>query len=380
MATYNENEVHSAPGKGDVLRVMLDQHIHNIAIQGERYIVDFNTYKQLHSDSPKFKTKYPYINSTGRRELPLEVMECDTPPEGLEPLTFPNTLTGYNLRQKKWGELARNTCMLDVRTTNVRPEDLQVGLVHPVVRDKKAFGHLVIGGGAKGLIQALVATRLGTDQGTDLIQGKGNGLIILLHGGPGTGKTFPAESVAEFAEKPLFRVTCGDIGTKPEEVEKYIECVLHLGKTWDCVRNAPVSVFLRVLEYYEGILVLTSNRAGTFDEAFKSRVQLSLHYETLDRSQRRKQQESGVASRSIEEEKEGGRRDDKGINYDEIDCCLTDLADEEMNGQQIRNAITTARQLAKFKGVKVSRRFDKYLQKVQEGYTDDQLARGDGIR
>jgi hypothetical protein len=26
--------------------------------------------------------------------------------------------------------------------------------------------------------------------------------------------------VAELAEKPLYRVTCGDIGTKPEEVEK----------------------------------------------------------------------------------------------------------------------------------------------------------------
>ena len=27
-------------------------------------------------------------------------------------------------------------------------------------------------------------------------------------------------SVAEIAEKPLYRVTCGDIGTNPEAVEK----------------------------------------------------------------------------------------------------------------------------------------------------------------
>lgn len=27
-------------------------------------------------------------------------------------------------------------------------------------------------------------------------------------------------SVAEIAEKPLYRVTCGDIGTNPEDVEK----------------------------------------------------------------------------------------------------------------------------------------------------------------
>lgn len=132
-------------------------------------------------------------------------------------------------------------------------------------------------------------------------------MIILLHGGSGTGKTFTAESVAEMAEKPLFRVTCGDIGTKPEEVERYLESVLHLSKSWghvvlldeanvfleqrtltDLERNALVSVFLRVLEYYEGILILTSNRVGTFDEAFKSCIQLSLHYENLGKRQCRK--------------------------------------------------------------------------------------------
>ena len=49
------------------------------------------------------------------------------------------------------------------------------------------------------------------------------------------GKTLTAESVAEIAEKPLYRVTCGDVGTKAENVEKYLESVLHLGKIWDCV-------------------------------------------------------------------------------------------------------------------------------------------------
>jgi AAA+ superfamily predicted ATPase len=69
-------------------------------------------------------------------------------------------------------------------------------------------------------MQALVANRISGDRNTDIIQGKGNGLIILLHGGPGTGKTFTAESVAELAEKPLYPVTCGDIGTEPEQVDQ----------------------------------------------------------------------------------------------------------------------------------------------------------------
>ena len=79
----------------------------------------------------------------------------------------------------------------------------------------------------------MVRIHISTKMSTDVIEGKGNGLIILLHGGPGTGKTLTAEGVAELAEKPLYRVTCGDIGTDPENVEQYLESVLYIGNTWE---------------------------------------------------------------------------------------------------------------------------------------------------
>lgn len=288
-------------------------------------------------------------------------------------------------------------------TLTICPVELQVDHIQDVQWHKRAFENLVIPPKSKELIEALITTQLAAEKSTDIIHGKGNGVIMLLHGGPGTGKTFTAETVAEFAERPLYRVTCGDIGTKPEDVERYLESVLYLGKTWGCVvlldeadvfleerglqdleRNALVSVFLRVLEYHDGILILTSNRVGTFDEAFKSRIQLALHYKPLTMAQRRKIWRNFLAWL-----KDMGESD--AVDFDDISDNLDELARHEMNGRQIRNSLTTARQLAKFKKkvmsyddlehvISVTGEFDRYLKDVRNGLPDDDIARSDGKR
>lgn len=42
-----------------------------------------------------------------------------------------------------------------------------------------------------------------------------------------------------------------------------------------------MTVFLRILEYYNGVLFLTTNRVGTLDDAFKSHIHMSLYYPVL---------------------------------------------------------------------------------------------------
>jgi SpoVK/Ycf46/Vps4 family AAA+-type ATPase len=129
----------------------------------------------------------------------------------------------------------------------------------------------------KGIVQALVSTHFSKDRikdpGFDLVREKGKGVVILLHGVPGVGKTATAECVAASYGKPLLPITCGDLGLSPKEVEATLQKLFQLAQAWDCVmlldeadiflaqrtnqdieRNALVSVFLRVLEYYEGIL------------------------------------------------------------------------------------------------------------------------------
>jgi len=49
----------------------------------------------------------------------------------------------------------------------------------------------------------------------------------------------------------------------------------------DISRNALVSIFLRMLEYFQGILFLTTNRVATFDAAFASRIHIGLRYGEL---------------------------------------------------------------------------------------------------
>lgn len=51
--------------------------------------------------------------------------------------------------------------------------------------------------------------------------------------------------------------------------------------------NRLVTISLRKLEYYQGILFLTSNRGIQFDDAILSRIHLIIEYENLTREFRR---------------------------------------------------------------------------------------------
>src|SRR5262249_16006893 len=134
----------------------------------------------------------------------------------------------------------------------------------------------------------------------DLIRGKHGGAVVLACGRPGVGKTLTAEVYAERCERPLYVLELGELGTTPEEVEENLQRVFTRVARWSAVlqfdeceiflaqrgedleRSAIVGSFLRLLDYYQGILFLTTNRWEVLDHAVLSRVMLKLHYPDLD--------------------------------------------------------------------------------------------------
>jgi replication-associated recombination protein RarA len=69
----------------------------------------------------------------------------------------------------------------------------------------------------------------------DVIEGKGKGIIMLLSGPPGVGKTLTAEAVAETMRVPLYMMSAGDLGTESSDVESALKNILKMTTKWKAV-------------------------------------------------------------------------------------------------------------------------------------------------
>lgn len=163
-------------------------------------------------------------------------------------------LRGYSMKNKAWFNFF-------------------VSCVHDIEWQTDAFDRLVLPKNEKELILGSTQSQR-KNRGTfdDVIKGKGRGMIILLCGPPGVGKTLTAESIAEVMKVPLYLMSAGDIGFESRQLEKTLQDIFEMCSRWNAVllldeadvfleqrsmhdlqRNKLVSIFLRVLEYYEGM-------------------------------------------------------------------------------------------------------------------------------
>ena len=152
-------------------------------------------------------------------------------------------------------------------------------------------------------------------------------------------------------------------------------------------------MFLRILEYYEGILFLTTNRVGDFDEAFKSRIHVILHYPQLDSAAMAKIWQNLIDNMER-------LRPDIQLNEAAQTYVLgnKEVRNTKWNGRQIRNAFQTAVALAEYeqnpdgkkssftvslkhfkKVVELSRKFEEYIVKAK-GAKDSAIIESKAIR
>ncbi|WYZ36905.1 hypothetical protein EsH8_II_000411 [Colletotrichum jinshuiense] len=250
---------------------------------------------------------------------------------------------GYSLKLKKW-------------------LDFFVEEVQEITWNTTAFDKLVLPEDQKELILAFSESQLDGSTFDDVISGKGKGIICLLSGPPGVGKTLTAEAVAENLRVPLHTLSSGDLGSQPWEVEHGLSRILELVARWNAIllldecdvflearsthdleRNKVVSIFLRTLEYYEGILFMTTNRVDNIDQAFQSRIHVSLEYPDLTPDSRRQIWRNFLQGATLKSE----------VSDDD----LNELAELSLNGRQIKNVLKTAQLLAARKKSVLKRSF-----------------------
>ena len=130
--------------------------------------------------------------------------------------------------------------------------------------------------------------------------------------------------------------------------------------TKDLQRNSLVAVFLRVLEYYEGIIILTTNRITSLDVAVQSRIHLAIQYHELTTKQKEK-----IFRYFLDEAA------DRISGRDEIDRALPKiLRKKRINGRQIRNVLRGAFLLAQADRKKLSLDHIEEVMDATEAFLD----------
>ena len=223
--------------------------------------------------------------------------------------------------------------------------------------NSEAFESLVLPDKIKSNLKGLVSSHRFNAARTidDVIQGKGKGLNVVLHGPPGVGKTLTGESIAEYLKCPLYAVSAGELGTNSGSLERDLNRIMDITHSWGAIllldeadvflearqahdihRNSLVSVFLRLTEYYQGILFLTTNRVETFDEAFQSRIHMGIRYDNLKPAARKKiwQHHVGKVEKMAADGCEDGNGQPKVKLFTDDD--FNELSKKNMNGRQVR--------------------------------------------
>ncbi|KAJ5159958.1 ATPase AAA-type core [Penicillium canariense] len=257
-----------------------------------------------------------------------------------DPLLCPPYQYGFSIARKEWARFLVD-CLTEVRW------------------EKDVWDSLIVGGRPKLVLQSLVTSHAYPEDARDQMRQKGKGLVVLLYGTPGSGKTLTAETAAEGTQKALIMTSLGELNKEDSTwaFEARLRLILRYATIWKAVvlmdeadvflearddhgdnntRNALVAVFLKELEYFSGVVFLTTNRIRSFDRAMKSRIHLALEYSP-----------PGIETRQQIWQQILSTIPPKDTDVD-LDDAIDHFVAVKLNGREISNTINTARTIARF--------------------------------
>lgn len=172
--------------------------------------------------------------------------------------------------------------------------DVHAAFLQPYKYDDKIIDNMIVADELKEYLNMILG---GNNIFTDIVKGKSGGMIVLASGEPGVGKTLTAEVYSEKMELPLYSIQASQLGISLETIETKLVKALKRTERWGAVllidecdtylrkrnndieQNAIVGIWLRLLEYFGGIMFLTTNMHDSIDDAILSRCSSHIKYE-----------------------------------------------------------------------------------------------------
>ena len=248
---------------------------------------------------------------------------------------------GYSINNKRW---------LEFSVENVRGRE-----------DRHwASSNLVLPRAKKDLIFSVAESHIrGMNSFDDFVPGKGKGLIMLLSGPRGVGKTLTAEAIADEMDVPLYTMGDGDSRTNRQRLGGSLSDLLEMTVRWNAVLlldeadvflgariypdgepNDLVCRLLNMLEYHQGLVIMTTTEPENISPAIKSRVGLSIQYPELDQPSRKNLWKNFIMSngRATTTTGTGAPKDVSSFTEEEFDR----WASRKMNGREIKHAVQMA--------------------------------------
>ncbi|PMD60193.1 uncharacterized protein K444DRAFT_503323, partial [Hyaloscypha bicolor E] len=184
------------------------------------------------------------------------------------------------------------------------------------------------------------------------------------------------EAVSEYLKRPLYSISIRELLRNITELEDRLSRIFQITSYWNAIflldeadiflksyslnnltRNGLVSIFLCKLEYYKGILFLTTNRVGQFNKAILSRIYLLLRYKGLTQVIRR-QVWRNFLSRAATSSGDIDIKDEE----------LEELTIPKLNGRQIKNIMSVAQAFARKERSKIEFLYTKKALEANEKF------------